>query len=269
MGLTGAISRVADPYDRQARLYPALLALAPAILTVSCLYGAHASLLSSGAAIVVSCGMMFWLANLARDRGKTLEPALFAAWGGKPSVQLLRHRDSRIDAVTKQRYHAKLSAKMRVEIPTQELEARDPAQADAVYESATKWLLERTRDTRCFALLFKENISYGFRRNMLGLKPYGTGLAVAALIWSLIASGVAQTHDLSASSLFRISDIPPNHLMAIAGSGLILLMWLGGTTKERVRIVAFAYAERLLAACETIDDAKLSAKTARKSKAKS
>lgn len=265
MGLTSSITRFTDPYDRQARLYPALLAIAPAVLTASSLYGAHASLLTSGAAILVSCGIMFWFSNLARDRGKMLEPSLFSEWGGKPSVQLLRYRDTYIDSVTKRRYHAALSAGMRIEFPSPELESNDSSHADAVYESATKWLLERTRDTRRHALLFKENVSYGFRRNMLGLKPIGVGIALIALLWALAASGIARAIDLSAS-LDRI--LAPAYLISIAGSVLLLLMWLAGTTNERVRIVAFAYAERLLAACETIDDAKSEAKSAKKSKPK-
>jgi len=267
MGMTDSLSRLADPYDRQARLYPALLAIAPAVLTASSLYGAHASLLTSGTAILVSCGMMFWLANMARDRGKTLEPELFNTWGGKPSVQLLRHRNLQVDAVTKQRYHAALSSGMRIEFPSPAFEERDSARADAVYESATKWLLERTRDTRRYALLFKENISYGFRRNMLGLRSYGAGISTIALAWAVAASGLVQAN-YSIVELRRILDIPPTNLIAIVGSGLLLVMWLTGTTKGRVKIAAFAYAERLLAACESFNEAQPTARTIKKSKAK-
>lgn len=263
MGLTSAITRLADPYDRQARLYPALLAIAPAVLTASSLYGAHASLLTSGAAILASCGIMYWLANLARDRGKTLEPGLFEAWGGKPSVQLLRHRNTQVDAVTKQRYHSALSSGMGIDFPSQASEENDSTRADAIYESATKWLLEKTRDTRHYTLLFKENVSYGFRRNMLGLKPFGVAIALIALAGPLVASGIGQAEDLSVG--FN-KILTPAYLISIAGSVLLLLLWLTGTTSARVKIVAFAYAERLLAACESVGDAKPTAKRAKKSK---
>ena len=244
--MTSAITRLADPYDRQARLYPALLAVAPAVLTVTSLYGAHTSLFTSGVAILVSCGMMFWLANLARDRGKVLEPGLFNAWGGKPSVQLLRHRDARVDSVTKQRYHTALGTRMRIAFPSVESETDDPSRADAVYESATKWLLEQTRDTRRHSLLFKENISYGFRRNMLGLRPYGVGIAIASLGWVLVSAALSEPAGLL--------GLPATHVVAVTASLTCSLMWLAGATKERVRIVAYAYAERLLGACETLDE---------------
>ena len=211
--------------------------------------------------------MMFWFANLARDRGKTLEPDLFRAWGGKPSIQLLRHSDSRIDAVTKQRYHAALSGAMHVELPTVEVESKEPARADAVYDSATRWLLEKTRDTRRFALLFKENISYGFRRNMLGVKPYGVAIAVASLLWSLAASGLIQGNELSSIPV-RLTTLSPSQLVAITGAAFLTALWLTGTTKGRVKIAAFAYAERLLAACESIDAAPAKPKAVRRATVK-
>ena len=252
MGLTDAIFSLADPYDRQARLYPALLAMAPAVLTVGTLYAAQATLLTSAAALLVTCGVMFWLANLARDRGKNLEPDLFRAWGGKPSVQLLRHADLRIDPVTKQRYHVIIGGGMQVELPTAEVEAQEPARADAIYESATKWLLEKTRDSKRFALLFKENVSYGFRRNLLGVKPYGAAIAVASLLWSLVASGLVQDYEPS-SFTGRIAALSPSEIVAISATSFLVTLWLTGATKSRVKIAAFAYAERLLAACESLE----------------
>ena len=156
---------------------------------------------------------------------------------------------------------------MRIEFPSPAFEERDSAHADAIYESATKWLLERTRDTRRYALLFKENISYGFRRNMLGLRPYGVGISMVALVWALAASGLAQARD-HPFDFRRILDAPPTHLIAVVGSGMLLLMWLVGTTSTRVKIAAFAYAERLLAACESIESAQLKARKTRNLKAK-
>ena len=49
------------------------------------------------------------------DRGKALEPNLFQAWGGKPSVVMLRHRDARIPTAAKDRYRAFWSARSPTE----------------------------------------------------------------------------------------------------------------------------------------------------------
>ena len=45
-------------------------------------------------------------------------------------------------------------------------------------------LREATRDTSRFPLVFAENANYGFRRNLWGLRPIGTGVAVVLLLFS-------------------------------------------------------------------------------------
>ena len=58
----------------------------------------------------------------------------------------------------------------KLALPTVAAEANNPAGSDSVYMSATKWLLSQTRDTKVYSLLFQQNINYGYRRNMLGLR---------------------------------------------------------------------------------------------------
>ena len=56
------------------------------------------------------------------------------------------------------------------------------------YGSAVDELRRLTRDTERFPLVYKGNTEYGFRRNLLGLKKIGLGVAIAALIisgWTL------------------------------------------------------------------------------------
>ena len=54
--LDDLVAKVTDPYDRQARLYPALLALLPLLAMVALIYGPKASALTSAATIAISCG---------------------------------------------------------------------------------------------------------------------------------------------------------------------------------------------------------------------
>jgi hypothetical protein len=49
-------------------------------------------------------------------------------------------------------------------------EARDQNAADDFYAAAGTWLRENTRDAKKFSILFNENVMYGFRRNLLGLR---------------------------------------------------------------------------------------------------
>src|SRR2546423_1922920 len=167
MTLDDLVAKVTDPYERPARLYPALLALLPLLALIMLLYGPKASALTGAVTIAVSCGGLYLMTNVCRELGGRLEKGLYREWGGKPSTQLLRHRDNTIEALTKRRYHAILAAKINAPFPDPEQEASQPDVADETYQSSVSWLLGHTRpeDGKKFDLLFKENIAYGFRRN--------------------------------------------------------------------------------------------------------
>lgn len=180
MGLTEMLAKVTDPYERQARLYPALLAGLPVIVMATVLYGSN-SVITAASTVAASCGGLYLLANIARERGRCLEPILYAAWGGKPTTQLLRHRDRSIEAPTKRRYHAFLSQMVNLQFPDETEEVTNPSQADDMYQSAVRWLLNHTRDQSKYKMIFDENIAYGFRRNAYGLKTIGIGICLASL----------------------------------------------------------------------------------------
>jgi hypothetical protein len=60
-----------DSYSRQARLYPALISILPAIgIGLSILPSLAGSVGGTLVAIAGSCGLVFLLADMARSRGK-------------------------------------------------------------------------------------------------------------------------------------------------------------------------------------------------------
>lgn len=178
-----------DSYSRVARIYPALLALAPAIWTTAAL---HPELVTDGAGRLLVVGVSFiggitLLSVVARTLGKRVEERLNAAGGGWRTTVVLRHRDSTIDPYTKRRYHDHLNALCNgFVLPTVDEETRDPADADARYRSATRRLIELRRDGK-YRMLHKENALYGFRRNLLGVKPIGILTILLAMALSLLA----------------------------------------------------------------------------------
>lgn len=245
------LSKITDPYERKARLCPALLTLSPVIVLASLLYSTKVPAIVNIIGLVVSCGGLYLITNICREFGKRLEQKLFEAWGGKPTTQLLRHRDHTIEGVTKRRYHAFLSSKINESFPNQNQEGADPKAADDLYQSGVRWLLNYTRDTQKFSILFKENITYGFRRNALGLKPIGLAISIASLLWVLFVHGIftsSSNYYINASALI---SLPETAALSLITSALMAAVWVLFITEQSVRTAAFTYAETLLRACDT------------------
>ena len=175
------LSKVFDSYNRVARIYPAAVAFAPIIWTAAA-FGLVPDIKSGVVAILVFGCVLYFFASLARSRGKVLEEDLIRGWGAWPTTLFLRHRNEHLDKVTKGRYHEALAKLCKLKLPTPDEELADPGAADDLYRSATKKLIEARRGPS-YRMLHDENASYGFRRNLLGLKPIALvvgGLAATA-----------------------------------------------------------------------------------------
>ncbi|WIE50660.1 hypothetical protein [Pseudomonas sp. GM17] len=170
-GLGTGLSKAAlvlTPYE-----HPAFLCLLPLMVMTITLYSNQLLHLKGIFALAGGAGLMYLLADIVRSQGKEKERTLWQEWGGAPSIQILRHRDDVLDSVSKERYHGILATKIKVTLPTKEEEAADPVSADAVYAAAGNWLREATRDKKKFDLLFRANVTYGYRRNGFGVRWLG------------------------------------------------------------------------------------------------
>jgi hypothetical protein len=254
----GEIIRLFDSYNRTARVFPAILLLAPPVLTVMLVSGAWMFRdIGRGVIFAFICiSGVYLVASFARQRGKAIEPVLMTSWGGLPTTALVRHADQQLDSYTKERYRAALSKLCPdLELPSPELERLDPTKADAIYGSAVRRLIEQRRDRR-FDLVHAENASYGFRRNMLGVKPFAIGLAlgsaiVVAALWLLPVASVPS----SLSRLTSSTDKGWFFSTIIICDLLIALMWALLITREFVFHSAKDYALGLL---RTLDAPKAS-----------
>ncbi|WP_334598286.1 hypothetical protein [Pseudomonas alvandae] len=251
-GFAKAINQFSDPYERQARLYPALLALSPIIVTAMALYGDKLGLISGVVSLLVACGLLHLLSDYARSRGKEKEQALWRKWGGAPSTQVLRHRDGTFEVGELRGYHGKLEKLMGKSFPSIADETSDPQGADAVYAEACGMLRGATRDTKKFNLLFKDNIAYGFRRNALGLRNIAVASCIASLFWVSIRQGPSMWISryqaaTTPESFFLVSEVT-----AIGASLVMLLIWTTFITEKSVQAAAFSYARMLVSACEVL-----------------
>jgi hypothetical protein len=169
-----------DTYTLKAQAIPAMLATAPAIALVIALVLSTSSSMSKIFSTSIIAVLVVAIADLGRRLGKKKEPGIYAKLGGMPSVVMLRHRDSTFDPATKARYLAFLGRQIKGKPPTDTEEIAAPGSADSFYGRCGTWLREHTRDTRKFRLVFVELVTYGFRRNLYGLR--WLGLAVNFIV---------------------------------------------------------------------------------------
>lgn len=235
---------VFDGYGRQACLGPALLSLFPVFVTVAVWMPSLYQLAAGLVGLAAACGMTTVLAHIARSRGRAVQKKLKQDWGALPATVWLRRFDRNLDPTTKQRYYSFLEENVPDwHPPTAELERTAPRESDAILDSAVRWLLEHTRDPKAYPLVLKENISYGFRRNVLGLRP----LAVAA---ALASSGYG-AYFLTATAQDTPTDATAAQYAALFVSATLLIWWAFAVTSSWVRDAANAYARALLASCDT------------------
>lgn len=227
-----------DTYSIQARLYPALLTLLPIFILLIALLPSLEKRLSQVIPLLVSCGVLFLFTHIVRKRGRSVEAKLFQEWGGMPSNILLRHSDKSLDINTKTRFKEKLAKLPNIEFPTEHEEKDNPIAADDAYGSAGRWLRANTRDTSKYSILHKENIGYGFRRNLYGAKPMGIVISATALMVSIIAAlfvGSVSTVAATLSATFSL---------------LCLILWLVIVRSRWVKDAAITYANQLLSSLD-------------------
>jgi hypothetical protein len=216
-----------DDYERRARLIPGLWLIAPAVVLVL-MFGLRANaLLSTAGGLLSAAGGPVVLAAFVRHRGLSVEPGLLKEWSGWPTTQLLLTGSAPI----RDRRREAIQRLTGINLPAVE------AGADATYDAAVAALRSQTRDRSRFDLVFAENRNYGYERNLIGVRPIGLAFALTAVVVGTGGSYVAARGDGVFTADLAIG------LIVLA---LLAVFWLVAPSRERARVVAFKYAERLL-----------------------
>jgi hypothetical protein len=237
-----------DSYTWKARGLPIFVVLLPVGLAASLWFPTFVFIERLAGALTVPFGLAMLLSQIGRDFGYRKQSALWERWGGGPTTQLLRHRTQKSNPVLLKRYHDRLSLlRPDLSLPSATEEARDPAQADHVYGACVQFLISQTRDRATFPLLYKENVNYGFRRNLWGLKPFGIAVAAGCLIATIVRGWVLRSSPELSGEL----------LLSLVVSLVLLLFWTFWVTQNWVRIPAEAYGARLLECCEQLEPPKI------------
>lgn len=176
------VFKLFDAYSLRARLFPAIIAAAPALAALALLISWKSFGLSNLVATLGLLVLLFAIADLSRSRGKAIEGKLYAEHGGMPSITMFRRNDATLDAGSKDRYREFLAGKLGTAAPTVQEENANQSAADAFYGQCGNWLRQNTRDTKKFPILFSENVTYGFRRNLLGVKVLALCLNLVVVV---------------------------------------------------------------------------------------
>ena len=193
--------------------------------------------------ISITSGTTLFLSHVARECGRRAEVRLFTKWAGMPTTHWLSHKGKRVDEQTIARYHKFLETQIDGWIAPSPRDERENFEAAKVtYETATRWLREKTRDREMFDTVFRENVSYGYRRNLFGLKTIALILAFSCLAVNL---------GMLCFNYFWSSD--NLETMAILATGLNLLFvvcWFSVVREQWVKDAAENYARALVATCD-------------------
>lgn len=241
----GSLLGVIDRYSWKARIRPLVLALLP----IAVLAAAGAPALAHGKEtwlLVLLAGAVLLAEPLGRAGGKKLESSLFASWGGKPTVQMLR-----CSGPVGETYLAYLRTRVQeivgpsLQLPSEAEERENPGKADEVYETASAILRARARALPGTHVLAEHDSEYGFRRNALGLRGWAIavcligllGLAAVAL-WAGLSGGPVHAATIVLWSVLIMGDLG------------LLVFWFAVVRPGWVEAAAWEYARQLY---ETVD----------------
>ncbi len=234
----GLFSMITDSYSRTARLMPALLVALPVSLTAIAAVPVAASWWGRVSGLIIASGVPVLVTQVVRDRGRRAQEALFESWGGPPTTAFLRWSGPESKRIVARR-HELLARLTDSRLPDERAETLDPVAADEEYAMATTALRELTRSDQ-FPLVLKENISYGFRRNLFGCRELGIGGALVAAA----AVGLLE---------FTNMRLPTSGLgVLLAFDALSCIVWWRIVTADWVRRAAEFYASRLLDSLEAL-----------------
>ena len=246
----------ADLYTFRARIQPALVVALPLGFLLFALLPGHHFFVTAFFGLLGAAGGTAVLAQVGRDRGRKKQDELWDRWGGAPTTRLLRHCQMSGDPKLSESLRQQIEEWWGKPLPTEQEEKADPESADAQYKEVTKNLLEATRDKSRFSLVFTENVNYGFRRNIWGLKPWGLPIAVtlALVAWTLFALTVwgRPWPDPWWNVLVNPDNIAVIRLATAVANSAFAIFWLFWVKPSWIKPVAEVYAQQLMESVRTL-----------------
>lgn len=236
------ILKLFDAYTIRARIVPALIAGLPTLAFLFLIIPWDHFSVSQAISATMAFVLLLAFADLARYLGKKVEAKL----GTRTTPELWFRENQVIDTISKDRYRDFVARQLDVSQPSADSEISTPEAARQFYLSAGTWLRDHTRDKKKFRILADELSSYGFRRNLLGLKPVALILNFLVLLSCLIAMMVDLPLDLPAlDSSGRLVTA----IIAVVFHSAFMTFFV---TKDFVRQASQSYGIQLILCCESL-----------------
>ena len=238
-----------DAYTLKARVFPALVAGLPTLALLAVVVPWDHLGLPHATAAAAALVLLFAFADVARRTGKRVQAKL----GTGATPEQWRRDNPDLGEAAKERYRAFIGKKLKLPPPNAAVEQADPIRARNFYLAAGNWLRENTRDTRAFPILFGENVTYGFRRNLLGLK-------VVALACNVVVAAIcAGILHIRPSYFAVLPQLDEKMVVVLAVVFLHSVYLLLAANKAGVREASRAYGRQLILSCETLMNRRTSA----------
>lgn len=230
-----------DKYTLGARIYPVMIAML--VPTASTLWLMNWSMQTMASFLpptaILACLALF--AALVRSAGKKIEAKFYMQWGGKPTTLLLLYETSSLNKLTINGIRKKLeSACEGLTFLNEEQEGANKKEAEDICEYATIQLRQKTRDPEKFSLVFKENVNYGFFRNLYAIKNYAIFLNISIIFYVFFEYIMPNRGTITPVAIYT----------TIANTASIFF-FIYTINEEKVKEAAYTYARALLEAVES------------------
>lgn len=157
-----------SPYNRNARVYPTLIALTPVYLLTHTAINSTTNLniyfnfLSNTLAIIV---LLYISSDIIRNLGKIVENKIFKEGSSFPTTVMLLHKSSIFSDEKKKKIHNKILSNYSITLSSEEEERNNENIARKRINEAVGQIRQQVGDGR---LLLQFNTRYGFWRNLIG-----------------------------------------------------------------------------------------------------
>lgn len=219
-----------DDYERNARIYPAVLLSIPIMIacySFSSLVNSPAFTKIASSSLVVLAGVVL-LSNVVRFFGRKIEPMIWEKWGGAPSTRFLRKEDRTLGREIKDLFYQRVIQEAKIDLLNDLTDER--------IEQAFRFVRNVLHNKDKTGLWRKSNKEYGFARNLMGSR----------WVWTIICFVLAFTCWFSVRLFpFDTSSLIVGAILnACCGLGAILCGWwvLPGLTRG----IAERYAEQAI-----------------------